>query len=272
MSKIKIPVLYLSALPLVLMLLSGVLAGCKKDSSTSTVGADVKLLINNLSADAYPVQLYVNNVPQNPVSNGATLANTTYTLYKYNQPSAYFSLKSSSYLPQLRATTTGQPILITVADTTKLLSGHKYSLFLTGLRADSSIRYILTADDTLSTAHLPALGTAKMRYVNTTLRTAVNGAVAGYDVYANGTKVFSNIRYRTDTPYKSISPYVQFPAGTYNLKFVYAGYDVNTSSNILINLTNVVLQDGHLYTLYSNGITGAGNDTAAVAAAIITNK
>ncbi len=253
----------LFALPFTLLFIGCLLTSCKKETASTTVGSNVAILINNLSPDAYPVHFYANNVIQNPLNTTTTLATAqTYALYNYNVPSAYFSLNSADTLLQLRSTRTADSTLVRVPDTIKLKSNTRYSLFLTGLLADRSLKPIFTADDTTA---LPALGKAKLRYVNGTLRITYNGGTTGYDVYANGTLIYKNIKSLR------ITKYVELPAGTYDFKFVYTGTDVTVSSNLILDLPNITVLDSHLYTLYSCGITGR-TDSAAVTASIITNK
>jgi hypothetical protein len=252
---------YLFALPLVLMLINGLLVSCKKDSPTATIGSNVVMAINNLSPDVQPVQLYINNQRQNPTNTTTTLITAqTYALYSYNVPSAYFGIRSSDGPLQLRSTKAGDSILITL-DTAqyKLQSYKRYTLFLTGLSADGSLKQILTLDSSA----IPNRGRGKIRYVNGSLRLPVTNP--SYDVYANGTKAFSNVKSL------DVADYVELPAGTYEFKFVYAGTDVTVNTNVLFTQQAVQVQDGRLYTLYSRGITGR-TDTAALGAGVIVNK
>ncbi len=250
---------YIFALPLVLLLINAVLISCKKETTTASIDSGVLVRIINLSPDVYPVQLYINNVIQNPLNSTTTLvALQTYASYKYNIPSGYFTVRSSNSPLQLRSTKVSDSILITL-DTAKvhLRSGLRYSLFLTGLTTDRTLDYTVTVD----TAQTPSLGRGKVRYVNASLRSNTNG----YDIYANGTLAFQKVAYPKTTNF------IELPAGTYDFKFVPAGSSVNESSNVLMDLPNITILDGRLYTLYSRGITGR-LDSAAIGAAAIANN
>ncbi|WP_460680050.1 DUF4397 domain-containing protein [Mucilaginibacter koreensis] len=259
MSNRKFNLSYLFALPLVVLLINAFLVSCKKESNGGTIGSNVLLTINNLSPDAYPVQLWINNQRQNQTNTTTNLVGLqTYASYGYNAPSAYFGIRSSDGPLQLRSTRPGDSIFVTL-DTTKLQSLKRYTLFLTGLLTDGTLGAILTLDSTAT----PALGRGKIRYVNGSLRLPIGSP--SYDVYANGTKAFSNVGSL------KVTDYVELPAGTYDFKFVYAGRNVNTNTNVLFAQTGVRVQDGRLYTLYSRGITGR-TDTAALGAGVIVNK
>jgi len=218
------------------VILGGLISSCGKTEEASPRGLNVQLLVANLSPDAYPVDLYLENIRQ--------------STYSYNATPAYFFLGVTNQPLQIRSTRPGGFVL---TDTVTLKSNTRYSLFLTGLYADNSIRTILTADDT--TALAPAGKGGKVRFINASPR------APGFDVYANGTLAFKS------AVYASVSPYVTLPAGNYNFRVFTAG----TSATSLIDLNNITIQDGRLYTLYSRGLIGR-TDTAALSMAVIANK
>jgi hypothetical protein len=76
----------------------------------------------------------------------------------------------------------------------------------------------------------------------------------------NGTKVFNSIAY------KGVSTYQQVPAGIYDFKIFATG-----TTSVLVDVPLITIQDGRLYTLFTHGLTGR-TDTAAIGAAVITNK
>ncbi len=251
-------------IPFMVLLLGFAVSSCKKDKDTSSVGTDVQLLINNLSPDVYPVQLYINNVIQNPKNTTTTLAAVqTYAAYSYNAPSGYFNVKSSGNPIQLRSTKSGDSILFTTPDTVMLKSGVRYSLFITGLNADRSVKFIYTTDYIPNNAaQLPSLGKARVRFLNASIGYP---AGTGFDVYANGTRAFNNITFN------NVSGYAELPAGIYDFKFVAPGASIANSSSVIIDLPNITVQDGRLYTIYSRGVVNRV-DSAALGAGVILNN
>jgi hypothetical protein len=135
----------------------------------------------------------------------------------------------------------------------------KYTLFITGLRADSSVNAIFLTDTTLT---LPPLGYGKVRFLNAS---PLSGS---FDVYANGatTAGFKNLRFN------KVSPYVQMPAGNYTFQIYPAGTNVSTTTAGAIGAySNLTVQDGRIYTIYSFGISGH-TDSLAFRTGAIANQ
>lgn len=220
------------------------LSSCGKSDTANPTGSEVQLQVLNLSPDAYPVELNVNNLRVN-------------SYYKYNATPTYFYLTSTSYPLQIRSTRTDDTVSrIITRDTINFRPNTRYSLFFTGLRSEKTLRSIVTVDDTAS---LPPIGKGgRIRFVNAAARKADI-----FDVWANGVRIVKNIAFA------GISNYVTLPAGNYNFRI----YPTNTSTTSLSELNNVTVQDGRLYTLYSRGIVGrAVTDTAAFGMAVLANN
>lgn len=220
---------------------------CGKAGIVSGASSNTKLQVFNVSPNVGPVDLYADFIRQNAINAS----------YIYTIPGSYFYISPSDTLLQIR-TKQSPSVSIVSIDTTKgalrLLSNHKYSLFVTGLA--SNISYVFTIDDTAST---PRAGYGKLRMINTSIQSQNQGL----DVTANGTLAFSAIKY------KKVSDYISLPAGNYNFQVNQTG-----SANTVLatpSLQSVTISDGSLYTLYTYGVVGQ-TDTAAFNAAVITNK
>ena len=124
-------------------------ASCGKGAASAAVGTNIQLQVLNLSPDLLPINVTIGYIKRNSYP------------FSYPTPSGYFSIaadtpiqiKSSSSLVSTRA-------WVTVSDILK--PNVKYSLFLMGFRADSSITSIFTTD----TASASTVGRGKIRFVN----------------------------------------------------------------------------------------------------------
>jgi hypothetical protein len=215
---------YLFMLNSVILILPA-LTSCNSNSDVvNPTGSNVQLQVLNLSPDSYPIELFINNIRVN-------------TAYRYNTPPTYFYLNDTNNALQLRSTRTDDRRIFT-RDEVSYQPNTRYSIFFTGLYADSTLRSIVTVDDTAS---LPPVG-------------------KGGKIRAVAIK---------STAYGAVSNYVTLPAGNYN----FSAYVQNTTSNSLAILPNVTIQDGRLYTLYSRGLVGRANtDTASFGLAVLANN
>ncbi len=124
-----------------------------------------------------------------------------------------------------------------------------YSVFVTGQAG--SYASILTRD----TLTPPAIGKAKIRFVNASLYPAA------LDVTINAVKGYTNISY------KSSGRFMEVPAGTYEFK----AFTTGTTAPTLTTLSTQTLADGKIYTLYAAGQVGSMAANAAFGLNLITN-
>jgi hypothetical protein len=124
-------------------------------------------------------------------------------------------------------------------------------LFVTGLRADTTVTGIFTIDTSSSSTP----GRGKIRFINASPRSM------GLDVTANGTLAFTN---RT---FKSVSKFIEIAPGNYDFIITPTG----VPANVLKTIPRVSIQDGKLYTIYSYGMVGRV-DSAAFGGGVIANK
>jgi hypothetical protein len=214
------------------------IASCGKSGSVSPSQSKIQMQVVNLSPDLQPVNLLVGYIKQNVAP------------FSYPSPSGYFSLNNLDTPIQIRSYSALISSTNLISINTPLKSNFKYTLFVTGLRADSSITSIFTVD----TSATPAAGRGRLRFVNASPRSA------GFDVTANGTIAFKN------RVYKSVSSFIEMPAGNYDLKIMPAN-----SNTVISTLTGVTIVNGKVYTLYCRGIAN-GADSVAFGAGILSNR
>jgi len=229
------PVLSGLLLFMAVLLTSGLLSSCGKETDASPTGLNTAINVINASPDIYPVNYFLKGGKKNAKP------------YIYGTPSGYVYVPSLDTPLQIRNYL--NKIIYTHRDTA-LRPNIRYSIFITGLVADKTDTAIFLTD----TSGIPTLGRAKVRFVNASARSAK------VDVYANGAAIFKN------QGFVAVTPYAEFPAGVYDFK-VYAA----STSTVLADLPNTTVQDGRLYTLYTRGIVGR-TDSAAFTSGIITNK
>ncbi|MBC7398716.1 MAG: DUF4397 domain-containing protein [Mucilaginibacter sp.] len=214
------------------------IASCGKSDSVSPSQSKIQMQVVNLSPDLQPINLLVGYIKQNN------------TPFSYPNPSGYFSLNNLDTPIQIRSYS---PLISStnfVSFNTALKSNFKYTLFVTGLRHDSTVTSIFTVD----TSATPSAGRGRVRFVNASPR---SGA---FDVTANDTIAFRN------RAYKSVSPFVEMPAGTYDFKIRPAN-----SSTVIQTLQSVTIVNGKVYTLYCRGIAN-GADSVAFGVGILNNR
>ncbi|RYE16864.1 MAG: DUF4397 domain-containing protein, partial [Sphingobacteriaceae bacterium] len=131
----------------------------------------------------------------------------------------------------------------------KFAADSSYSVFLTGSTSNYSI---LKLNDVLTN---PANSRAKIRFVNVATDAGV------LDITINGTSIYSKIAY------KGVAPFVEVPVGTYEFKATKTGVTGTT----LATLSNVVLADGKVYTLYAAGLTTSTATNAAFGLSVVAN-
>lgn len=218
------------------------ISSCGKDSGVNRGTANAQLNLINVSPDVHPFNLYSRL--------NSTFVKFNETNYTYPTPSGYFLLNTVDSPFLLR------PAVIDNVNITNLLPAVntfqrnvRYTWFVTGLVSDS-LTSIIVAD----TASLPAIGRGKIRFINTSSNSPL------LNLTANDTIAFSKIAY------KRVTKYIEVTAGNYNFNVTAS----SAPSVSLVNLKNITILDGKLYTIYTYGLTGRA-DTAAFNAGIILN-
>lgn len=222
-----------------IFLIGCLVSSCGKGNLILPAASNIQYQILNLSPDLLPVDLFIDAAKKNTTS------------FSYPNPSGYFSLISVDTPFQIRPSSTVASSINILSIDTLLKNNLKYTLFITGLKANSSITYMLTRD----TAVIPTAGRGKVRFVN------ASPGSNPFDITANGTLAFGN------QAYKNVSKFIELPAGNYDFK----AYPHSNTTTILSDLPGITVQDGKLYTLYCKGIVGR-TDSAAYGLAILNNK
>jgi hypothetical protein len=228
-----------NGLMLLMIAIMGVplLASCGKSSDGSVNTYNSQLIVANLSPDIGAINIYIKDNLQNGL-----------TPYKYPTLGSYIYINTVGYPIQMRTAVGGLATLMTTDSVPNRNS--KYTLFITGMKADGKLNYLFLVD----TSKLSAVGRGKVRFINASPRSG------SFDVYANQTILCNNIGLN------AYSPYIEMPVGDYHFK-VYATGDVST---VLADIPQTV-GDGKLYTIYTYGIVGR-TDSAAFASNVIVNK
>lgn len=194
-----------------------------------------RLQVVNTLAGSTPFNFYLNSVIQ---------SKSTIT---FPASSGYISVTPGQKYFQASFATT--PLLYFYFSYITLGVDSNYSVFVTGLSGkDSSI---VTYDNLAG----PSNGKAKVRFINTSTNSVP------LDITINAVLGYKSVAY------KSVSPFIEVPAGTYEFK----AYPTGTTNNTLATLSNQTLADGKVYTLYAAGQTGSTTANAAFGLNLITN-
>lgn len=232
----------IKTLPAFMLIVLGVMvfsliSACKSTTPvTPSNGIITQLNIVNLSPDMGGLYLWSSFQQQNGL----------FKPYIYGKPSGYTAVLNTNVPFQLRTRDN-----IQYFEYNKVLTlNNRYTIFTTGLVADKSQTTIFAIDSDAA----PSIGRGKVRFVNASAR-SIN-----LDLTANGTIAFTNVAFT------KVSKYVEMPAGIYDFKVFTTG-----TTDALADLPRFTVQDGKLYTIYSQGILGR-TDSATFGMNIITNR
>ncbi|WP_374950289.1 DUF4397 domain-containing protein [Mucilaginibacter sp.] len=219
------------------------LASCGKDNGTTLNTANAQVNLINVSPDVLPFNLY-----SRLNTSFVQLGTTNYT---YPTASGYFLLNVAETPFLLRPSRVNNLEIVNLLPEVDTFQRNvRYTWFVTGLRADSSLSSVIITD----TSSLPAIGRGKIRFVN------VSPNAPPLNLTANDTTAFRGIGY------KGVSKFIEVTAGNYNFNVV-----SSAAPGIAIkSMRNVPILDGRLYTVYAYGLTGR-QDTAAFNTNIILN-
>jgi hypothetical protein len=215
------------------------IASCGKGGEISAAGSKIQFQVVNASPDLQPIDLYVELFKQNLTSS-----------YSYPLPSGYFSL--SNILPpiQIKSASTLNATKVWVTIDSVMKPNYKYTLFVTGLKADSSVTGLFVTDN----APAPTAGRGKIRFVNASPHSTP------LDITANDSLAFIN------QAYKNVSPFIEIPPGNYIFRVLPTG-----KNTVISTMPTTTIADGKVYTLYCYGISG-GADSVAFNTGIISNR
>lgn len=235
-------------------LIASFISSCGKGVGTSGATAlNIKYQVVNLSPDLGPISLFIDYRQYNNLNFYYRSASGYFALSSIDTP---FQVRSSPI--QLSSQVAASQIYFPHVDNI-LHANFKYTLFITGLMADSTLSYVFLTDTALA---LPPLGYGKVRFLN------ASPGSGSFDVYANGATApgFKNLKFN------KVSPYVQMPAGNYTFQIYPAGTNVSSATAGAIgSYSNLTVQDGRIYTIYSYGTSGRV-DSLAFGTGAIANQ
>ena len=212
------------------------LVACSDDDNTTapTPTAKANVMVVHASPDAPGVDLLVDN----------TVAGTNLTF-----PNNTGYLEVNAGTRNVKVNVTGTPTTVIQANL-NLVENKSYSVF--AVNQVSAIEP-LVFEDNLSN---PASGKAHVRFIHLS-----PNAPAVNITLTDGTIVFGNV------PFKGSVDFTPLDAATYNLQV----RDAATNQTIVLELPNITLQAGKIYTVFAKGLLGeTGNQ--ALGAQIIVNK
>lgn len=219
--------------------------GCSEDNTstpTPTPTAQARVLVTHASPDAPGVDLLVDNQKVN--ERPLTFPNNT----------GYLSVNAGTRNVKVNAAGT----TTTVIDANLPLEANRnYSVF--AIDSLSKISALVTNDDLTA----PAAGKAHVRFIHLSPNApAVDVSVAGQ---AAGQGLFTN-RAFNKTITAEQQAFTPVDAGTVNLEVREAG-----TTNVVLNLSNIRLDAGKIYTVFAKGFLG-GEGTQALGAEIILHN
>lgn len=213
------------------------LTSCEKDDEI--VVGESNVMVVHASPNATAVDVLVNNV-------------LALTNLAYPSNSGYVALNSG--LTNVKVAPSGTTAYV-IDGNVLLEDDESYSVF--AIDSVSKLKAVVMMDD-LTT---PAAGKAHVRFFHFSPNApAVDIAVAG------GPVLFSNRSFNDQATTTSLSNFTALDAGTYNLEVRAAG-----TNNVVLNLPNITLASGKIYTVFAKGFMGGSGNTA-LGAEIIVNK
>jgi len=225
---------YLSLLLLVIFGIT-VFSACSDDEEIIAPQAQpkAKVLVTHASPDAPGVDLLVDN----------TVAGTNLTF-----PNSTGYLEINSGTRNIKVNVTGTSTTALEANL-NLAADKNYSVF--AVNNVSTIEAVVLEDNLTS----PASGKAHVRFVH------LSPDAPSVDItLTDGTVVFG------DYVFKEASAFTPLNAATYNLQVRLAG-----TSTVVLDLPNIALTAGKIYTVFAKGLVG-GSGSQALGAQIIVNK
>jgi len=207
-------------------------ASCKKNNDAPTIVPTTS--VNVINASNNVINFYQNGTRINNTSSyypGGTLGNLTVKAGLQNYQAKLASPSTPNYLFTLPLT---------------LDSGKVYSLYVSGQTPES----VFFTNDTATTNKL-----AKLRFVNAS--PDAGPLVLAFVTPGTppvSTPQFSNIAYKTTTPFLNVTPST---TGSLILSVYQVGSDISTAKN-----DTVTISTGKIYTVVSYGTIGSGGNQA----------
>lgn len=211
-------------------------AGCSDDENTTapTPSSKANVLVVHASPDAPGVDLLVDNTV---AGSNLTFPNNT----------GYLSVNAGTRNVKVNVTGTSTTV---IQANLNLMENKNYSVF--AVNQVSAIEPLVLEDDLTA----PASGKAHVRFIHLS-----PNAPAVNITLTDGTILFGNVAFKGSINFTPIN------AGTYNLQV----RDAATNQTVVLELPNVTVQAGKIYTVFAKGLLG-GTGIQELGAQIIVNK
>ncbi len=212
------------------------LASCSDDENTTapTPTEKANVLVVHASPDAPGVDLLVDN----------TVAGTNLT---FPNNTGYLSVNAGTRNVKVNVTGTSTTV---IQANLNIAANKNYSVF--AVNQVSAIEPLVFEDDLTA----PASGKAHVRFIHLS-----PNAPAVNITLTDGTIVFGNVAFKGSVNFTPLN------AGTYNLQV----RDAATNQTVVLELPNITLQAGKIYTVFAKGLLG-GTGAQELGAQIIVNK
>lgn len=212
------------------------LAACSDDENTTapTPTPKANVLVVHASPDAPGVDLLVDN----------TVAGTNLT---FPNNTGYLQVNAGTRNVKVNVTGTSTTV---IQANLNLMENKSYSVF--AVNQVSAIEPLVFEDNLTS----PASGKAHVRFIHLS-----PNAPAVNITLTDGTIVFGNVSFKGSVDFTPLN------AATYNLQV----RDAATNQTVVLELPNITLQAGKIYTVFAKGLLG-GSGNQALGAQIIVNK
>ncbi|AFH50693.1 Cell wall anchor domain protein [Ignavibacterium album JCM 16511] len=211
-------------------------AACSDDENTTspTPTEKANVLVVHASPDAPGVDLLVDN----------TVAGTNLT---FPNNTGYLSVNAGTRNVKVNVTGTSTTV---IQANLNLVANKNYSVF--AVNQVSAIEPLVFEDDLIT----PASGKAHVRFIHLS-----PNAPAVNITLTDGTIVFGNVAFKGSVNFTPLN------AGIYNLQV----RDAATNQTVVLELPNINLQAGKIYTVFAKGLLG-GTGVQELGAQIIVNK
>lgn len=212
------------------------LAACSDDENTTapTPTPKANVLVVHASPDAPGVDLLVDNAV---AGTNLTFPNNT----------GYLQVNAGTRSVKVNVTGTSTTV---IQANLNLMENKSYSVF--AVNQVSAIEPLVFEDNLTS----PASGKAHVRFIHLS-----PNAPAVNITLTDGTIVFGNVSFKGSVDFTPLN------AATYNLQV----RDAATNQTVVLELPNITLQAGKIYTVFAKGLLG-GSGNQALGAQIIVNK
>lgn len=201
------------------------LYSCKSNASDGVPLGNAHLLVVNSSPNSSAINFYWTGNKFNAVP------------LVYGNTTGYRTLTSGIRDVQIKANISNKLLAVS---TIHVKQDSSYSFFI--YEANNTVATVMAEDD----LSLPSFGNAKIKLVN------LSAGLSSADLFiTNGPTFVSGVSFG------SIGTYTELKAGIYNLNLRLHG-----SSTTLLNLPNVNLENGKMYTIWSGGAVNGSGSTA----------